>query len=224
MAVRIIFLAAFLAALAPLSTAQLCNYTEQRNCINADASASVSLPIPTLFSRPPTFHFATDDLSTNQSTQYVPFGYQGPVQRVAWWLTFDNSTVNYDSPQSKIYTVAVMETGLANRIGGGDGGCQDLLGMECIANLRALLVGRAVEDTTTYLSSISVAVMLKRLNTVPLKNLSCPHDIFGDVPNLDYALTGNLFMAHYRASHVLRAPLSAQHFITGIEALNETAC
>lgn len=127
---------------------QDCDYSRD-HCIKAQASASVKLEFEPLFTSPPTFVFAIDDmedqdiqdmLNDNNNEFLEAPGADDPAQAVAFWLEYDNGTVNYDSRGRK-YSVWAMESNSANDVGGADGGCEDLLGAQCVGDLKSLFTG-----------------------------------------------------------------------------------
>lgn len=181
---------------ASLTSAQSCNYNETSHCVETDATGTLKLPVPTLFSSPPNIVYAIDNVTGGQLEYYQDYSsfftdtgdYDGPVQEVGWWLEFDNETINYDLHQNMSYFIILLETGLSNPLGGADNHCGDLLGSECIHNLKSMFANLA---TTTDGENTDVLVSAYTLNQSPLKNLSCPHDIFGDVAGIEPPLTAS---------------------------------
>ena len=172
-----------LAALVAVATAQECDYTTNSHCIKAQVSATVPLPFPTLFPTPPTFVYAIDDLDgadlqSVRSSGQLPAA--GPGLRVAWWLQFDNKTANRDLGQERSYYAFSMETNAVNPIGGGDGGCADLLGTDCVRNLKDALAWRGLSSIGTNAGFEEELLRLISAGGRPLTNLSCPADIWGN--------------------------------------------
>lgn len=136
------------ALLATATSAQDCDYSEGVSCINAEASASVKIDFGPLFSSPPTFVFGIDDLDDQDIQDIVneaeyldaPLGDE-PAQAVAWWFEYDNDTVNLNPSQERVYTAWALESNSSNDIGGSDGGCENLLGAECVSDLKSLFTG-----------------------------------------------------------------------------------
>lgn len=136
------------ALLATATSAQDCDYSEGVNCINAEASASVKIEFGPLFSSPPTFVFGIDDLDDQDiqdmvnKAEYLDAPSEGdPAQAVSWWFEYDNRTVNLDPFQERVYNAWALESNSTNDIGGSDGGCENLLGAECVSDLKSLFTG-----------------------------------------------------------------------------------
>jgi hypothetical protein len=157
------------------TAAQGCDYAKTGMCIKPDASASVPLPFAPLFSTPPTFVLAIDNLD-NQDLQDMlnldddlraPAASQA-VSAVAWWLEYDNSTLNRDGSQEREYYAWALESNSTNDIGGNDGGCETLLGAQCVSDLKNLFTGL---DTTGY---GGFAGALAGLFRTPPARINCP--------------------------------------------------
>lgn len=174
-----------------------CDYYTDNNCLKPDATASTTIPFSPLFSTPPTFVYAIDELSETdkkilreKDSNSIPPSttYNGVLLQVSWWLEYDNATVNFDSKQNRLYYAFAMETNSSNAIGGGERGCGGLLGEQCIANLKDVIKVRTYKAPQL---SAGLGNVLDELTTRPLRNLSCPEDIFG-VTSTSQAQTGSL--------------------------------
>jgi hypothetical protein len=144
-------------------------------CIKPDASASVPLPFAPLFSTPPTFVLAIDNLD-NQDLQDMlnldddlraPAANQA-VSAVAWWLEYDNSTLNRDGSQEREYYAWALESNSTNDIGGNDGGCETLLGAQCVSDLKNLFTGLETTGDGGF------AGALAGLFRTPPARINCP--------------------------------------------------
>ncbi|KAK4120043.1 hypothetical protein N657DRAFT_242053 [Parathielavia appendiculata] len=135
-------LVALAALLVSATSAQNCDYSKNGYCIKAEASASVTFPFEPLFTSPPKFVFAIDNLE-DQDIQdiinldkYISAPAKGkPAQAVSWWLEYDNSTVNRNQSQQREYYAWALESNSTNEIGGNDGGCEKLLSAQCTHGL-----------------------------------------------------------------------------------------
>ena len=179
MAQLVLLLCAFAAVALSQGT---CDYRRTQNCINAQVSASTTVSFTQLFTSPPKLVFAIDDLESveiedqkKMDSLSVPFNYKGPLQRVAWWLEYDNSTLTRERTPERTYSLITLETNATNAIGGSDGGCQGLLGDQCIKNLRDAIAWSTVAGR-------SLDAVFQDFYQRPLRNLSCALDIFGNSP------------------------------------------
>ncbi|OAA47980.1 hypothetical protein ISF_09512 [Cordyceps fumosorosea ARSEF 2679] len=184
-------------ALATAAAAQQCDYGKGHSCINPDASsASVLLPIPTLFpNTPPSFVFAIDDLehsdiiaitAANKDVTVPSASANGPIQAVSWWLQFNNGTANATRAQERAYTAWALESNSTSDISGADGGCEGLLGSDCVQDLKTLFTDK---NTLTTGSSVVGGALMKFFATPP-KNLRCPSIFWGDGSGRDLTLYG----------------------------------
>lgn len=130
------------------TSAQNCDYSKMGMCIKPEASASVALPFAPLFSTPPTFVLAIDNLDDQDIQDMLNLddalrapADNEPASAVAWWLEYDNSTLNRDDSQEREYYAWALESNSTNDIGGNDGGCENLLGAECVSDLKNLFTG-----------------------------------------------------------------------------------
>ncbi|KAK1756616.1 hypothetical protein QBC47DRAFT_380269 [Echria macrotheca] len=188
------------AVLAVAAVAQDCDYSSGKRCIKPQATATATIPFSPLFSSPPTFVYAIDELDQNDiaaqkklNSLSIPDGYNGSVVKAGWWLQYDNNTVNKDRSQNRNYYAFALETNSTNAIGGDAGGCVNLLGSDCVNNLKSAL---AVATYNAAPIDGGMGAILGQLYAHPLLNLSCPADIFGTLgtaPNLDVPLTLNPF-------------------------------
>lgn len=155
--------------------ANFCNYGKDDGCISPQITATAALPFGSLFTKSPAFVFAIDDLdsteieSARQHTDLpIPGDYNGPVQAIGFWIQFEQNSLNFTPAADHIYVVGALSTNSSNALGGHDGGCQDALGTQCVAGLKASVqAGRGLAAITD-------------LNTNPQNNLSCPDDLFAD--------------------------------------------
>ncbi|KAK1825985.1 hypothetical protein QBC39DRAFT_33810 [Podospora conica] len=178
-----------LGAFAARASAQACDYYDNNQCIKPEVTASVTIPFAPLLPTPPTFVYAIDELDDNDiKTQEekdefsIPsrLSYTGAILKTAWWLQYDNATINLDGSQNRQYYAFAMETNSTNPIGGASNGCESLLGSECIRNLKDVIAAK------TFGASIilgGLGTRLVDLTNRPLRNLSCPDDIFGVKPD-----------------------------------------
>lgn len=157
-----------------------CNYYDGHDrCLNPDATASVTIDIKPLFSSPPTLVYAIDNLTDTQiAIEDDKYGdgiwwrsnYKGgQIQKIGFWMEYDEDSLNYTESSERTYQLAVIFTRSPNSIGGSDGGCEQLLGSECVDGLR---------DTFRWngIGYDNWPDLMKR----PLRNISCPMDIFED--------------------------------------------
>lgn len=175
-----------LGAIAATVSAQACDYYDNNfQCIKAEASASNTIPFAPLLPTPPTFVYAIDELDANEiKTQEekdrfaIPDSatYKGAILKVAWWLEYDNSTINLAKSQNRQYYAFALETNSTNPVGGGSNGCESLLGNECVRNIKDAVAVRTF-GASVVLGGLGQAVT--ELYDRPLRNLSCPGDIFG---------------------------------------------
>ncbi|KAK4101980.1 hypothetical protein N658DRAFT_485826 [Parathielavia hyrcaniae] len=173
------------------TSAQSCDYSESAYCIKAEASASVALPFAPLFSTQPTFVFAIgsmddqdiqDMLSADEFLRPPPD--DEPAQAVAWWLEYDNSTVNRDPLQEREYVAWALESNSTNDIGGSDGGCENLLGAECVSDLKALFTGINGDFLPT----------LKDFFKTPPPRINCPTLVWHHGDGNDPAFGGTAYV------------------------------
>lgn len=92
------------------TSAQNCDCSKTDMCIKPEASVSVALPFAPLFSTPPTFVLAIDNLDDQDIQDMLNLddalrapADNEPVSAVAWWLEYDNSTLNRDGSQKREY-------------------------------------------------------------------------------------------------------------------------
>ncbi|CEJ87938.1 hypothetical protein VHEMI04559 [[Torrubiella] hemipterigena] len=184
-------------ALVAAASAQDCDYGKGHNCIKAQTTASVALPIPTLFpsASPPTFVYAIDDLdhadiiaitANNNGVKVPSASANGPMQAVSWWFSYDNGTVNLDSKQERAYTAWALESNSTSDLGGADGGCEGLLGADCVADLKTLFT----DKSTLQIGSTAASGALFKFFATPPKNLRCPSIFWGDGSGRDLTLYG----------------------------------
>ncbi|KAK3296189.1 uncharacterized protein B0H64DRAFT_397612 [Chaetomium fimeti] len=176
-----------LAALAAAATGQECDYYSNNHCLKSPETVSTTVPFTPLFSAAPTFVYGVDELDSNdietardKDMFSIPAAYSGPVLKVAWWLEYDNKTVNLDRAQNRHYYAFAMETSSTNGVGGGANGCADLLGTECVRNLKEVVASRTF--AASYVLG-GMGYVMGQLAERPLRNLSCPEDIFGNTPS-----------------------------------------
>lgn len=179
------------------ASAQDCDYSKGHNCIKAQTTASVALPIPTLFpsSSPPTFVYAIDDLdhsdiiaitANNKDINVPSANSNGPIQALSWWFSYDNATVNLDRKQERAYTAWALESNSTSDISGADGGCEGLLGADCVTDLKTLFT----DKNTLEIGGTAAAGALMKFFATPPKNLRCPNIFWGDGSNRDLTLYG----------------------------------
>ncbi|KAK1753847.1 hypothetical protein QBC47DRAFT_414777 [Echria macrotheca] len=173
-----------------------CDYYQNDRCIKPKISFSAEVPFSPLFRSSPTFVYAVDELDRSdldavkrKNNLAIPSSYNGPVLKAAWWLQYDNSTVNKDRSQQRRYYAFALETGKA--VGTGNT-CDGLLGPTCARNLKSTIAA-ATLDASPYTDG-GLGTAISSLYYQPPPNLSCPADIFGTrntPPNLDVPLLLN---------------------------------
>ncbi|OAA74884.1 hypothetical protein LEL_06872 [Akanthomyces lecanii RCEF 1005] len=182
---------------ATAAAAQTCDYGQGHTCISPDASASVALPIPTLFpsSTPPSFVLAVDDLAhadiiaitaANKDVNVPSASVNGPLQAVSWWLEFGNATANVSGGQERAYTAWALESNATSDVGGADGGCEGLLGKDCVDDLKTLFT----DKNTLEIGATTVGGAMMKFFATPPKNLRCPSIYWGDGSGKDLSLYG----------------------------------
>lgn len=171
--------------LAATSFGQACDYYVNDQCIKAEAPDSTTTPFAPLLPTSPTFVYALDELDADDiKTQKekdsfsIPSSltYKGSILKVAWWLQYGNSTINLDKAQNRQYYAFALETNSTNPVGGGSNGCESLLGNECVRNLKDAVAVRAFHASVIL---GGLGTVMDELRSRPLRNLSCPNDIFG---------------------------------------------
>lgn len=168
---------------AATTTAQECDYSANRHCIKAELTVNTTIPFAPLFPTLPTFVYGVDELSADDlktarerdeiSTLSI---YSGPVLKIGWWLAYDNSTLDLSPAQNREYYAFALETNTTSPVGGDAGGCAGLVGGECVKNLKNVIAAKTF--AASYLVG-GMAYVLDQLRDSPLRNLSCPEDIFG---------------------------------------------
>jgi hypothetical protein len=179
-----------LAALTAATSAEECDYFARSaydsNCLKAPLlTVNTTIPFGPLFPTPPTFVYGVTELSkediqtTRERDQFTVLTvYNGPVLLVAWWLPYDNSTLNYDLSQDRNYYILSLETNSTNPIGGDAGGCTSLLGSECVRNLKAYFAELAFNaDTVAW--GMGYVILHGNITDRPdARSMSCPEDLF----------------------------------------------
>ena len=97
-----------------------------------------------------------------------------PVQAVAWWLEYDNNTVDPDRTEEREYTAWALESNSNNSIGGSGGGCGDLPGAECISGLKSLF---------TDADRPPVGDFLAKFFDMSPERVNCPSVFWGSGPS-----------------------------------------
>jgi hypothetical protein len=179
-----------LAALTAATSAQECDYFARSaydsNCLKAPLlTVNTTIPFGPLFPTPPTFVYGVtevskEDIQTAQERGEVSVStvYDGPALRVAWWLPYDNSTLNYDLSQGRNYYILSLETNSTNPIGGDAGGCTSLLGSECVRNLKAYFAGLTL-NADAVASGLGYVTVHGQIGDRPdTRSMSCPEDLF----------------------------------------------
>jgi len=178
------------ALLASSTSAQTCDYSKRGNCINAEASASVKIDFAPLFTSPPTLVFAIDNLEDKDVQDFLSADKQlkAPTgddlaQAIAFWFEYDNSTVNFDSSQERAYYAWALESNSTNDIGGNDGGCENLLGAQCVSDLKSLFTG--VGD--------KVGESLVEFFHSPPAKINCPNVLWDDGSGAPRSALGGVY-------------------------------
>lgn len=181
-----------LAALTAATSAQEeCVYFDRSvynsNCLKAPLlTVNTTIPFGPLFPTPPTFVYGATEVSKEVIQTALEIGeatgpsdYNGPAVRVAWWLPYDNSTLNYDRSQNRNYYIVSLETNSTNPIGGDAGGCTSLLGSECVRNLKAYFAEMAFNTEAVEVGMSYVAVHGSHIaDRADARGMSCPEDLF----------------------------------------------
>jgi len=175
-----------IAALAATAIAQDCDYYNDEHCINPKATAAHTIPFSPLFSSPAKFVYAVAELDESEKAAIrkrnvyaIPATYQGPVLETAFWLEYDQNSLNDDRSQSRNYYTFALETHTANEVGGEDNGCANLLGAKCVKNLKEL-IARQTYSTPDGLDG-GLGTAIGNLYGNPPQDLGCPPDIFGAI-------------------------------------------
>ena len=178
-------LASAAAILAASLAAAQCDYYASTRCIKAQESATAAIPFAPLFTQAPTFVYAIDDLDENDKKTILekegtsiklPF-----LQAIGIWLEFPPAALNFTPAAERKTQIAAIFTNATGSIGGSDNGCGNFLGAECVKNLRATIQLFSVGQNNDL-----VQRGFTGLRERPLRNLSCPVDLFDDyaaVPN-----------------------------------------
>ena len=187
---NLLLLAALTAALTTSTSAQECDYFARSaydsNCLKAPLlTVNTTIPFGPLFPTPPIFVYGATELSKEDIQTAQDRGatvltiYNGPVLLVAWWLSYDNSTLNYDRSQNRNYHIFSLETNSTNPIGGDAGGCASLLGSECVRNLKPYFAELAFDADTMSLGMGYGLYGLRQIENRPdTRSMSCPEDLF----------------------------------------------
>ncbi|KAK4448901.1 hypothetical protein QBC34DRAFT_100652 [Podospora aff. communis PSN243] len=185
-----------IAALAATSTSpnptnKPCDYYNNDRCIDAKTTATAPLPFPTLFHTPPKFVYAVDELDASskdaalrRNPASIPSTYLGTVLKAAWWLEYDQNSLNDARSQERNYYAFALETASGGEIGGD--GCAGLLGERCLGNLKKLFAEKTYR-APDYMDG-GLGSVIWELYSNPPEDLGCPADIFGtrwDAPNTD---------------------------------------
>lgn len=174
------------ALLAGRTLAQSCDYSNpDGNCINAEATASVKMEFKPLFNSTPNFVFGIDNMEDKDiqnmvdANHYIvaPSG-NDPAQAVAWWIEYDDDMINLETSTPGNYYVWALESNSTNDIGGNDGGCEELLGTECVSDLKSLFTGVQSVDES-----------LLEFFKSPPERINCPTIIWGDGSDQNRAAT-----------------------------------
>lgn len=168
-----------------------CDHYLDDDCI--DAYGEATFEFDPIFDEPLTFAYGfrvyfNDEMDS--SLMGTPSGYDGDVNRLKAWLSYDNSTVNIDRSANRSSDVAVLFTNTSGTVGGGNNGCDGLLGKECADNLIDILKWSVIHADDYPLTTFST---VDKFRQTPLTNLSCPAGIFEEAYSMT-GLTGCMFV------------------------------
>ncbi|KAL4867170.1 hypothetical protein BDV12DRAFT_171865 [Aspergillus spectabilis] len=146
------------------TAADTCDYDNPTNCINAQASGTRSFAFDPFFNENATFVYAIDSLTDE-------------TQKTAFWLEYP---VLYKNDNARnISQVGMLFTNASGPIGGGNNGCNGLLSEQCAENLKDALKWGILSNVHEQQNQ-SLPNALRGLASNPLRNLSCPTDLFDD--------------------------------------------
>ncbi|KAK0639709.1 hypothetical protein B0T16DRAFT_423595 [Cercophora newfieldiana] len=204
--------ARLLSALAATTTkiTPRCDYfANAERCINPQVTASATIPFTPLLHTPPKFVYAVDELDEDdiaaarkRNSYAIPSTYLGTVLKAAFWLEYDQNSLNDARDQERVYYTFVLETSSTNPIGGDQGGCTSLLGEKCLRNLKQLIAKKTYNAPEDYGYEGGLGTQILNLwRDSPAEELGCPADIFGtrwDAPNTDMPILLQPFMPFAR--------------------------
>ena len=181
-----------LSLLANLVSSQACDYYANTPCVKVQASASGTVPFAPLFTQDPILVYAiddTDEADRKTILEKVTFGPANvpQIQVIGIWLEFPPSAVNFNPNNKRQYVLASLFTNVSSSVGGPDNGCGNLLGAACVKNLKDTIKLRLGSQCHNCVGS-----MFEDLRVRPLRNLSCPTDLFDD-----YAAISGSFIKSY---------------------------
>ncbi|KAL5337757.1 hypothetical protein BJX70DRAFT_368685 [Aspergillus crustosus] len=146
------------------TAADTCNYDKPTNCINVQAKGTHSFSFDPYFTENATFVYAIDSITDE-------------VQKTAFWLEYPVLYTNNDA--RNISQVGMLFTNASGSPGGGNNGCNNLLSEQCTKNLKDALKWGVLANLQDQQNQ-SLSNALRGLAENPLRNLSCPTDLFDD--------------------------------------------
>jgi hypothetical protein len=146
------------------TAADTCDYDNPTNCINVQANGTRSFAFDPFFNENATFVYAIDSLTDE-------------TQKTAFWLEYP---VLYKNDNARnISQVGMLFTNASGSLDGGNNGCNGLLSEQCAENLKDALKWGILSNVHEQQNQ-SLPNALRGLASNPLRNLSCPTDLFDD--------------------------------------------
>ncbi|KAJ5098657.1 hypothetical protein N7532_005658 [Penicillium argentinense] len=162
--------------------ADTCDYYNLGNCINVQSEGSQSFEFKPLFPENPTLVYAIDELTSTEiqiETDKDPLWQPDEAQRISFWLEYP--VINTTNEAFTLSQIGMLFTNVTGELGGGNNGCDGILGQQCAENLKDVLKWMLLEEVDGSSEDEKVLHnVLSELESRPLYNLSCPHDIFDD--------------------------------------------
>ncbi|KAK2820053.1 hypothetical protein FQN49_007765 [Arthroderma sp. PD_2] len=153
--------------------------TSDARCIEPESYGSVNFEFKPLFPEEVKFVFAFDADNQSEAEVSTPPKHT----KIAYWLEYDYSKVNLDPSAHKETYIGVLVNGnTTGTSGGGNNGCDGLLGAQCSANIEAWVKAEVTSHADTNLEDVfaNLEATGKSLSSEGdrlLENLSCPQDI-----------------------------------------------
>jgi hypothetical protein len=118
---------------------------EDHICINNTIQAEAEFTFDPLFKKPAKFVYAVDNTTTGKQMESEDFINEANVliakeSLVGWWIEYDDISFNNTDKKLIIGTEArVAYTNVTKSPGGGNNGCDELLGSDCLKKIRDTL-------------------------------------------------------------------------------------
>jgi hypothetical protein len=150
-------------------------------CIKVESQATGTFQFDPLFANDVTFAYAIDDYSKEEIDAAASWTgatrATKSLERVGYWLEY--SDANYTLAAEAETQFGVIFTNASGTVGGGNGGCDGVLGQECAENLKDALLSAMYSEAEAPLSSLkNLATAIGSISSY--NNLSCPDDLFDD--------------------------------------------